>query len=66
LRPVEVETGKALRHTATSPIALIFLLIAIVAALVGGGIAAGAAVAAAAAVAILTRPRNLRNWIPDQ
>jgi hypothetical protein len=51
LRRVQIETGKHLRSTATSPVALISLLIGLVAGAVGGGIAAGAAVAAAATAA---------------
>jgi hypothetical protein len=51
---MEIETGKQLRHTLTSPVALVLLLLLAIGGGVAGGIAAGAAVAAAgAAVALL-------------
>jgi hypothetical protein len=48
---VEIETGKQLRRTIASPIALIALLIVVVGAAIAGGVAAGATIAAIAAVA---------------
>jgi hypothetical protein len=48
---VEIQTGKVLRQTLASPVALIALVIFAGAAAVAGGIAAGAAVAAGAAAA---------------